>query len=268
VFLTGFIKIYAQYLELDTSKVLALYRRSNPRKSTDKVKEVREEIFTNRKKKALSFLNPKSLLTIFLITFLLLVVGYIGFQIYKFQSPPKLLITQPQNESTITSENILLKGETSKEVTLEINGTAVEIEDDGSFQKEIALKEGSNTVIVKVRKNSSLERVEVVKITYVKDTEDVKKEEKEDIVENTITVEVFDSPAWVRLDIDDENKLSEVIQPSKQEFTIKEKLYIITGRVSNTKVLYNGETIQWQTNQGAGVAELTCEIADNQLSCE
>ncbi len=34
VFLTGFIKIYAKYLDLDTSKVLALYRRSNPNKTT------------------------------------------------------------------------------------------------------------------------------------------------------------------------------------------------------------------------------------------
>jgi cytoskeletal protein RodZ len=34
VFLTGFIKIYAKYLDLDTSKVLALYRRSNPNKAT------------------------------------------------------------------------------------------------------------------------------------------------------------------------------------------------------------------------------------------
>ena len=30
VFLTGFIKIYAQYLNLDVEKVLALYRRTNP----------------------------------------------------------------------------------------------------------------------------------------------------------------------------------------------------------------------------------------------
>jgi len=30
VFLTGFIKIYAKYLNLDVEKVLALYRRTNP----------------------------------------------------------------------------------------------------------------------------------------------------------------------------------------------------------------------------------------------
>ena len=34
VFLTGFIKIYAKYLNLDVDKILALYRRSNPKKKT------------------------------------------------------------------------------------------------------------------------------------------------------------------------------------------------------------------------------------------
>ena len=47
VFLTGFIKIYAKYLDLDVNKILALYRRSNPeikeKKPDNKLKTTRKK---------------------------------------------------------------------------------------------------------------------------------------------------------------------------------------------------------------------------------
>jgi len=268
VFLTGFIKIYAQYLELDVNKILALYRRSNPNQTFQKEKKAKREVFDNSKsKRNLNFLNPKTLLTGFLILFLIMIVSYIGFQIYKFQSPPELKIVQPTNESEFTSEKILVKGETEPESTVEVNGTAVEVDKEGNFQREISLNEGSNTVTVRARKNNTLEKVEVVKVTYLK--EEAEEEEKEEeIKENIITLEVFDSPSWVKLDIDNENKIARVLEPSEFEFPIKENLYVITGRISNTRLLYNGDVLNWQTNQTTGVAELTCQIEEGKLLCE
>jgi cytoskeletal protein RodZ len=275
VFLTGFIKIYAQYLELDTNKILALYRRSNPNKTfnrTDnKTGKKQKKFFDNLNKKSkLKFLNPKTLLSAFLIVFLVIIIGYIGLQIYKFQSPPSLTITQPMNESEFTSEKITVKGESETDATVEINGTTVEINEDNKFEKEITLKEGSNIITVRARKRNTLEKVETLKVTYTKETTQEVEEEKEQEkqIEKTIKLEVFDSPAWIRLDVDNENKLSEVVEPSEYEFTIEENLYIITGRLSNTRLSYNGEPLDWQQNQSTGVAELTCEVKDQTLSCE
>ncbi len=270
VFLTGFIKIYAQYLELDLNKILALYRRSNPNKSSLKNDNPKKKLFDNtKKKKALNFLNPKSLFTTLLILFLIIIVGYVGFQIYKFQSPPILNITQPTNESEFSTEKIIVKGNTETDAIVEINGTTVEIDEEGIFEKEITLKEGSNIITVKARKNNTLEKVETIRVTYNKETVQETEEQEEEITkENIITLEIFDSPAWIRLDIDNENKLSEVVEPSEFEFPIQESLYIITGRLSNTRLLYNGEILDWQTNQATGVAELTCQIQEDVISCE
>ncbi len=270
VFLTGFIKIYAQYLELDLNKILALYRRSNPNKSFPKDEKQKKKIFDNTKKeKALNSLNPKTLLTALLVLFLLIIVGYVGLQIYKFQSPPTLNITQPADDSEFTTEKIILKGETETEAIVEINGTTVEIDNDGMFEKEITLKEGSNIITVRARKSNTLEKVETIRVRYNKEAiQETENQEEEATKENIITLEIFDSPAWIRLDIDNENKLSEVVEPSKFEFPVEEKLYIITGRLGNTRLLYNGEILDWQTNQTTGVAELTCQIQEGVISCE
>jgi cytoskeletal protein RodZ len=268
VFLTGFIKIYAKYLDLDTSKVLALYRRSNPNKTPRNTPNKKDEPKPSKKLKKKPTLEPKLIITILLGIFLLAIFAYIGFQIYKFQRPPSLEITSPAADSEVQTEDILVEGETDSESIIEINGTAVETNEQGEFSYEVALKEGLNTITVKARKNNALEKVETINITYALDSEAEEKEQEEEITENTIRLEVFDSPAWVRLDIDGENKISQVLEPTEEEFTIEESLYIITGRISNTRIYFNDKPLEWQTNQTTGVAELTCEINEGELSCQ
>jgi cytoskeletal protein RodZ len=268
VFLTGFIKIYAKYLDLDTSKVLALYRRSNPNKTPRNTPNKKEDPKPSKKLKEKPTLEPKLIITILLGIFLLAIFAYIGFQIYKFQRPPSLEITSPAADSEVQTEDILVEGETDSESIIEINGTAVETNEQGEFSHEVTLKEGLNTITVKARKNNALEKVETINITYALDSEAEEKEQEEEITENTIRLEVFDSPAWVRLDIDGENKISQVLEPTEEEFTIEENLYIITGRISNTRIYFNDKPLEWQTNQTTGVAELTCEINEGELSCQ
>ena len=264
VFLTGFIKIYAEYLDLDTSKVLALYRRSNPNKTLRNIPSKEEEPKPSKRLKQKITIQPKLIITILLGIFLLGIFAYIGFQIYKFQRPPSLEISSPIPNSEVQTEDIIVEGKTDPESIIEVNGTVAETNEKGEFSYKVTLKEGPNTITVKARKNNALEKVETINITYAVDI----KPEVEKITENIIRLEVFDSPAWVRLDIDGENKISQVLEPTKEEFVIKEKLYVITGRIRNTKIYFNNNPIEWQTNQTTGVAELTCKIEEGQLLCQ
>jgi len=263
VFLTGFIKIYAKYLNLDVKKILALYRRTNPKPKEQKSEK--KDIFVTNKKKNLN-ITPKTVITILLILSSALIIGYIASQIYKFQKPPLLTISSPQNESTVTEENIKIVGKTEKDVSIEINDVVVETNEDGEFEKEIALVEGSNLVKVKAKKNNNsiLETVETIKITYKKPTE----EPKEEIITNKVKLEVFDSAAWIKLDIDDENKLAQVVQPSEMEYEIRNKIHITTGRVSNTKVFFNGEPLAWPATTENGVTGMECTVVENSIKCE
>jgi len=264
VFLTGFLKIYSHYLGLDTEKVLALYRRSKPQKKASKGKSI-EPIWTKYKK---IILTPKSIITILSVIFFILILGYIGLQIYKFQSPPKLDITSPIDASTVSTEILSVEGTTQPGAVLEINSSLTPIDSQGHFKQDITLKEGINIITVKARKNSNniLETVETKKVTYNKP---VATETPVDIVKTfTLTVEVKSSASWIKLDIDGQNKVSKVVEPSKQTYDVKDKFYIITGKAANTTISMNGESLAWKTNSTTGVAEITCTIVSNALSCE
>lgn len=272
VFLTGFIKIYAKYLGLDINKILALYRRSNPSVQRELIKKEEKESKGKNivGKKQLSFktLDPKTLVTFILSTFLLLIIGYIGLQIYKFQTPPEITILEPLDGAEVNEESVTVKGEVDNNTVIEINDKPVETNDDGSFEKEIELKEGSNLITVRAKKNknNTLEAVETIHIKYIiKEKEENGEEEEES---NKLTLEITDSPAWIRLDLDNENKLSQVVEPSKSEYVFFDNLYIITGRVSSTKIYWNNNIVEWKPTQKTGVAELECRIVEQDLICD
>ena len=264
VFLTGFIKIYSHYLGLDTEKVLALYRRSKPQKKATKGKSI-EPIWAKYKK---IILTPKSLITILSAVFFVLILGYIGLQIYKFQSPPKLNILTPIDAITVTEEKLFVEGTTQPEAILEINTSLVPIDNQGHFKYEVTLNEGINIITLKSRKNNNniLETVETRKVTYSKPVQ------SETPVETaktfTLTVEVKTSASWIKLDVDGQNRVSKVVDPSVQTYDVKDKFYIITGKAANTNILMNNEPLAWKTNSTTGVAEITCAIVNNALSCE
>ena len=272
VFLTGFIKIYAKYLGLDINKILALYRRSNPSVQRELIKKEEKESKGKNivGKKALSFktLDPKTLVTFILSTFLLLIIGYIGLQIYKFQTPPEITILEPLDGAEVNEESVTVKGEVDNNTVIEINDKAVETNDDGSFEKEIELKEGSNLITVRAKKNknNTLEAVETIHIKYIIKGKEENGEEEEE--SNKLTLEITDSPAWIRLDLDNENKLSQVVEPSKSEYVFFDNLYIITGRVSSTKIYWNNNIVEWKPTQKTGVAELECRIVEQDLICD
>ena len=122
VFLTGFIKIYAKYLNLDVTKILALYRRTNPKPKEEK--EEKKDLFVTKKERRIN-ITPKTVIIILLVLCSVLIIGYIGSQIYKFQRPPLLTISSPQNESTVTEEIVKIVGKTEKDVSIEINDVVV-----------------------------------------------------------------------------------------------------------------------------------------------
>lgn len=263
VFLTGFIKIYAKYLNLDVNKVLALYRRTNPNKKVEQAPVLKQ----TRTKKSNLNLTPKLITTTILIIFALLVIGYILFQIYKFQSPPKLEITEPKQEETINQDSISVEGKTEKDVTIEINGIVVEIDGEGYFSKEQKLTEGTNLITIKAKKNNNdiQETVETRKVTYKKTVEE---EQQPTEIKKVILLEVVDSAAWIRLDIDDVNQLAQVVDPSKKEYEFQNKIYIKTGRLSNTKISYNGNELTWPASSSKGIAEMTCTLSGEALDCK
>lgn len=265
VFLTGFIKIYAKYLGLDIKKVLALYRRTNPVIVEKDIQTTPQQVM---KKKIV--ITPKTVVIILVSLFTLLIAAYITSQIYKFQTPPKLEIMEPAKESTVEKAEIIVKGKVEKEATVEINDVAVKTDENGHFEKEITLVEGSNLISIKAKKNNNniLESVETLTVKY-----EPKKEQQEEAQEvqekvNKITLEIFETPVWIKLDIDNVNVVAQVLEPTKKEFEIKNKLNIISGRVSNTKIFFNEKELTWPATSKKGVVGMECTVTESSIDCK
>jgi cytoskeletal protein RodZ len=261
VFASGFIKIYAKYLGLDIYKILALYRRDNLKhtKSANKA--------TTKKKKIP--VSPKLIAIITISLFLISVIGYIVFQILKFQTPPELVIIQPQNEYVSEEEKILLKGSTKPKTMIEIDNQQIQIDDEGFFETEILLREGVNTINIKARKeeNQSLQTTSSIKVIY----KPIKQEEniEEKVEEFLITISISQSPSWIKLDIDGENKISEVLQPNTiHEFLVLENFTLVTGRLQNTTLEINSEQQIISSSSTTGIGQISCNIEENKILCE
>ncbi len=263
IFAIGFLKIYAQYLELDVEKVLALYRRSTKTKPTVTKKN---NVLIKRSKFKVS---PKLIGVITLSVFLISVIGYIGYQIYMFQKPPILTISQPVDEYISNEENILIKGTTQISTVVEINGTKINVNDSGEFESEYTLTQGVNTLSVSAWKESNTNQKTMVTLKVVYQPKDAIEVPEEVIKEYTLVLSISQSPSWIKLDIDGENKISQVLQPNTQhEYKVENNFTLVTGRVQNTSITVNNEPLNITSSSQSGIGQLICNIVNSQLICE
>ena len=85
--------------------------------------------------------------------FLLLVVFYFGVRYSKIFGEPQVSIAYPTEAFTnIASQKIVVRGELKDGDKLVINGEAVALRDDGTWEKNILLESGLNTIEIKARK--------------------------------------------------------------------------------------------------------------------
>jgi len=262
IFASGFLKIYSKYLGLDEEKILALYRRGrHPVTKTTK----KNQINTVRKKLSIS---PKSIIIITLIFFLASIIGYIGYQIYKFQKPPALTVTEPLNEYVSKKEIITVKGNTEISTLVEVNGSQATVNETGEFEIELKLKTGVNSISVKAWKesNTKLQTTHTLKVIYSPEDELPLENQQEEFL---LVLTISQSPSWIKLDIDGESKISQVLQPNTQhEYPVLQGFSLVTGRIQNTKLQINEEELQIPSSSTTGIGQITCKIENNEFLCE
>lgn len=267
VFVSGFIKIYSKYLGLDVEKLLAIYRRSNLKNGK---REEEKKNVIQRKNSFKIGITPQIFAIVLLVVFFLSVVGYIGYQIFKFQTPPQLTIVEPLDEHRTEENFVIVKGNTESTSSVTINGEPVETDSLGYFEKEIELKEGVNTISITSRKNSNnqLETTKTLKVLYVVQAGDEITEQEEATNEYKVELKISNAASWIKLDIDGVNKVSQILDPNtQQEFTLERELTLVTGKVQSTQLLINGEEIKISSSQNTGVGQITCKIQNTGLEC-
>mgnify|MGYP001577399732 CR=1 FL=1 len=127
-YLQGFIRNYAQALNLDSQMTVAVFKRQFSRKTAKKILPPGLIRPLNSSRFPVSFTGP----VFRLVLALCLLFGYLGFNLYRLYKPPFLTVSQPENGATLTSP-VLIKGKTDRNASLKLNDKIINLEPDGTF---------------------------------------------------------------------------------------------------------------------------------------
>lgn len=148
------VKDYADFLGLNGSNILCLFRRDFDQKKKNK----------GNSKHLFSF-TPQFTFKISIIAILILFSSYLVFEYIKFNQPPKLKVNWPL-DTVITNSSINISGITEVESTIRINDDLIIVDNQGGFTKKIDLVEGDNKIKIESKAPSGKTTYEEKIIKY------------------------------------------------------------------------------------------------------
>ncbi|NCN59189.1 hypothetical protein COY29_06365 [Candidatus Woesebacteria bacterium CG_4_10_14_0_2_um_filter_39_14] len=152
----GFVKNLASFLEVDVKMAQATLKRDYPPRglSINPKPDVGGKFAW----------TPKYTFLVGILTTVLALFGYLGFQFIKFNSPPALEVTRPPESFVATSNKIDISGKTDSDATIKINNQLVLVDEDGVFNGQVEIFEGTEEIVITATNRSKKETTIVRKI--------------------------------------------------------------------------------------------------------
>lgn len=145
-FVKGFIRVYAQTLDLEPKKLLAIFRRDW--QESEKGEIVPKGLSQPLNPSGFGW-TPKTAFILIISTLGLLFLAYIGLQLTRFLLPPKLSLESPLEGQKIEQEMVKIVGQASKDSSVYVNNQLIETDEEGKFSYQLKLFPGENRIEVK-----------------------------------------------------------------------------------------------------------------------
>jgi cytoskeletal protein RodZ len=149
-FTKNIIKIYAQFLTLDPNKLLALHDKNIKNYAA-------KDNLPSKSKPVKEILTPQKVKLILIGAAVLVLLGYMVFQINKVFEPPQLIIYSPDKDLAISENYIEISGKTEKEARVFINEKEIFLNYQGEFKAMLDLQKGMNLIKITAIKKMSKE---------------------------------------------------------------------------------------------------------------
>jgi len=140
----GFIRNYSEFLDLNPSQLLAIFRR-------DFVENHQGQIVPRGMVEPVDkpgFWTPKTTLFAGLAVIFTLFAAYLIFQYRVLTGPPPLELSKPPANAQILEDSVEVVGSTDPESTISINGQLVALEKGGRFIFRVTLAPGVNNLTI------------------------------------------------------------------------------------------------------------------------
>lgn len=157
-FRTGYVRAYADLLELDPDHLAALFRRDHAQEDrSDK------RVFRETRRSSPRVMNPS--LFVSGIGFVAILL-YVVWQINLALRPPRLVVFEPLNQQQVVSP-VRVLGEATPDVILRVNDRPITLQQFGGFQTELTLSPGEHMIIVEAKNRRGKSRFVERSITVV-----------------------------------------------------------------------------------------------------
>ncbi|MDP2838157.1 MAG: helix-turn-helix domain-containing protein [Candidatus Moranbacteria bacterium] len=148
VYVRGFLRSYARYLNVDEQALVRLYERE---------RNIRENLGrkSNKPVTTHSFAPISIVITsrsVMVGVIVLLVFGaffYLYQEFKSFAADPELVILEPQHSAVIENTEVVVRGKTDKGAQVSLNNQVVFVDGEGLFSDKLSLQPGINTVEVR-----------------------------------------------------------------------------------------------------------------------
>ncbi len=148
-FVKGYIASYARFLGLDVDKILALYRRE-----FDEKRYAKEDVPKAESPKS-HFITPTRVRNTVFLTAVVAFILYITVQYSSIFAAPKLEVSQPPDDITVSVPVVGVSGKVEKESTVSVEGEFVPVDSAGNFSYQYNLSEGKNVIEIIASKRLS-----------------------------------------------------------------------------------------------------------------
>jgi cytoskeletal protein RodZ len=142
IYAKGFVKNYGEFLGLESTRVMAFFRRQSVDIKRSAILPSKSEDIGSKGLR----ITPGRFIALVIGAFILIFLVYFGFQYQKLYRPPTLTITTPIHESVVQEKKLDILGMTNPDATVTVNGVSVTVRSDGRFFTQITLDPGVNTI--------------------------------------------------------------------------------------------------------------------------
>ncbi len=246
VYVRGFLRSYARYLNIDEQALVKIYERER-NIHANLGRDIPKKTFDTAKLRFSPFvITPRSVA----LTMIFLLVGGAFFYLYRefqsFAGAPRLVILDLTDGMTVDASEIIVRGKTDTGARVSINNQPVFVSSDGAFSDTLILQPGFNTVTVIAINRFDKERSETFSLEarYTPAAPDATIEMAARTKSGTFSLDVVmrDVPADIVLKADGTIVFSGVLKPGEIQATVaRESIEITSDNATKTFVRFNGE---------------------------
>ena len=139
----GFIRNYAQFLGLNSEKIVAIFKRDYRRTKEQK------SVFPLRKDLNKQFKwSPKKTLIAVVGLFIFVFLAYLAYQYHGLLGKPRLEIYFPTDNQQVIEDQMVIKGRTDPDNSVSVNRNLTQLNDQGEFSYRLRLVSGENKIVI------------------------------------------------------------------------------------------------------------------------